>query len=62
MDWSLSEFKQLSQYHAQYVFGKSIKRPPGVNVLPLIWTYLLKTDGKKRLGVFVTKVRHLEDM
>ena len=30
------------------MFGKPIKQPPGENVLPLIWTYLLKTDGTKK--------------
>ena len=48
MDWSLSEFKQLNQYHAQDMFGDPIQRPPGCNVLPLIWTYLIKNDGTKK--------------
>ena len=42
MDWALSEFKQLNQYHAQNMFGDPIQRPLHANVLPLIWTYLIK--------------------
>ena len=48
MDWALSEYKQLNQYHAQSMFGDPIKRPPNANVLPLIWTYLLKSEGTKK--------------
>ena len=45
-DWETSEFLQLDQYERQNMFG-----PPGpipsmsVNVLPMIWVYLVKTDG-----------------
>jgi len=48
MDWQLSEYKQLNQYHAQGVFGDPIKRPPKCNLLPLILTYLIKTDETKK--------------
>ena len=48
MDWQLSEYKQLNQYHAQGMFGAPMQRPPRSNVLPLIWTYLIKTDGTKK--------------
>ena len=48
MDWALSEFKQLNQYHAQGMFGAPTSRPPQCNVLPLIWTYLIKSDGTKK--------------
>ena len=48
MDWALSEFKQLNQYHAQGMFGDPVRRPPASNVLPLIWTYLIKPDGTKK--------------
>lgn len=30
------------------MFGKPMRRPPNSNVLPLIWTYLIKTDGTKK--------------
>ena len=48
MEWSVSEFKQLNQYHAQDMFGAVIKRPPQFNVLPLIWTYPVKSEGTKK--------------
>ena len=28
MDWSVSEFKQLNQYHAQEIFGDPVRHPP----------------------------------
>ena len=48
MDWSVSEYKQLNQYHAQDMFGDPVRRPPNCNVLSLIWTYLIKSDGTKK--------------
>ena len=48
MDWNMSEFKQLNQYHAQGMFGDPVQRPPKCNILPLIWTYLVKSDGTKK--------------
>ena len=48
MDWALSEFKQLNQYHAQGMFGDPTRCLPQCNVLPLIWTYLIKSDGTKK--------------
>ena len=48
MDWQQSEFKQLNSYHIQDMFGAPIRRPPKANVLPLLWTYIIKTDGTKK--------------
>ena len=48
MDWATSEFKQLNQYHAQQMFGDPIRKPLQCNILPLIWTYLIKSDGTKK--------------
>ena len=48
MDWQLSEFKQLNQYKAQDMFGDPVPRPPQFNVLPLIWTYIVKSDSTKK--------------
>ena len=52
--WEQSEWKQLSSYQKQHMFGDHILRPPPKNhkdgnlkhptVLPFVWTYLLK-DG-----------------
>ena len=47
-DWKNSEFKQLDQYYAQNTLGKPTKLPPGANLLPLLWTYLIKDDGTKK--------------
>ena len=30
------------------MFGDPVQRPPRYNILPLIWTYLIKTDGTKK--------------
>jgi len=48
MDWSVSEYKQLNQYHAQSMFGNPVKPPRSCNILPLIWTYLIKSNGSKK--------------
>ena len=47
-DWQQSEFKQLDQYHAQDTFGEPTTLPRGANVLNLLWTYLIKDDGRKK--------------
>ena len=47
-DWNKSEFKQLDQYQSQSTFGKHQPLPTGANVLPLIWTYLIKDCGTKK--------------
>ena len=47
-DWRLSEFKQLGQYYKQDMFGPPQSLPKGANLLPLIWTYLIKSDGTKK--------------
>ena len=39
---------KLNQYHAQEMFGDPVRRPTQCNVLPLIWTYLVKNDGTKK--------------
>jgi len=44
----MSDFKQINQYHAQEIFGEPIRQPRGCNVLPLIWTYIVKNYGTKK--------------
>ena len=44
--WRDSEHKQLQQYEDQETFGKPCPLPPGANCLPLLWTYLMKEDGR----------------
>ena len=60
MDWSVSEFKQLNQYHAQDMFGKPIRQPRDCNVLPLIWTYLVKNDGTKKARCVCNDISNLQ--
>lgn len=45
-EWQKSEHKQLDQYENQKMFGKPCPLPPGANVLDLLWTYLIKDDGR----------------
>lgn len=47
-DWQKSEFKQLDQYESQKTFGSPCQLPPGANLLPLLWTYLIKDCGTKK--------------
>ena len=47
-EWRSSEHKQLDQYQDQGMFGKPCKLPPDANVLDLLWTYVIKTDGTKK--------------
>ena len=48
VDWRKSEHKQLDQYESQGTFSKPTKLPEGSNLLPLLWTYLIKDDGRKK--------------
>ena len=47
-EWQQSEFLQLDQYEKQNTFGTPTPRPSGSNCLPLLWTYLIKDDGRKK--------------
>jgi len=47
-DWRRSEEKQLEQYQQQGMFGKPEPRPSKANILNLLWTYLVKSDGTKK--------------
>ena len=46
--WNHSEFTQLDNYEVQNTFGPPIPRPPNANILNLLWTYLVKSDGTKK--------------
>ena len=51
VDWNLwqqSEFKQLDQYRSQGTLGDPTTLPKGANLLPLLWTYLIKDDGTRK--------------
>ena len=60
-DWEASEFLQLDQYKRQKMFGE-----PGpissnsVNILPMIWVYLVKTDGRKKARCVANGAAHLK--
>ena len=47
-DWQKFEHKQLDQYAAQKTFGTPCHPPPKSNILPLLWTYIIKDDGTKK--------------
>ncbi len=47
-DWRLSEHKQLQQYDDQKTFGPPQPYPKGANLLNLLWTYMIKDDGRKK--------------
>ncbi len=47
-DWAASERKQLDQYEAQGTLGTPCELPKGANLLPLLWTYMIKDDGTKK--------------
>ena len=48
IDWENSEYKQWDQYKAQGTLGLPQKLPKGANLLNMIWTYLIKTNGTKK--------------
>ena len=47
-DWQQSEWKQLDQYKDQDMFGDPEPMPRGVNLLNLLWCYLIKDCGRKK--------------
>jgi deoxyuridine 5'-triphosphate nucleotidohydrolase len=47
-DWKMSEHKQLNQYESQKTFGAPCELPENANLLPLLWTYLIKDCGTKK--------------
>ena len=47
-DWLKSEALQLALYDQQIMFEPPVPRPPGANVLNLLWTYLIKPCGRKK--------------
>ena len=47
-EWQASEWKQLDAYRDQDMFDSPEPRPRGVNLLNLLWCYLVKDDGRKK--------------
>jgi len=60
-DWRKSEVKKLKQYQQQEMFGEPEARPLKANILSLLWTYLIKSDGTKRQDAAVTVIRTEKD-
>ena len=46
--WREAEALQLRLYEKQKMFGKPVPRPKNSNILSLLWTYLIKTNGTKK--------------
>jgi len=53
-DWRKSEAKQFHQYQQQGMFGEPQHRPVKANILSLLWTYVIKADGTKKVGAAAT--------
>lgn len=47
-EWNKPEMTQLDNYATQDMFENPIPRPAKANVLSLLWTYLVKSDGTKK--------------
>ena len=47
-EWQASEWKQLDAYRDQDMFDQPEPRPRGVNLLNMLWCYLVKDDGRKK--------------
>jgi hypothetical protein len=58
-DWKELEWKQLNQYEAQSTFGKPCQLPKGANLLPLLWTYLIKDCGTKKAWCVCNGSKHM---
>ena len=63
-DWKASEWLQLDQYHKQGMFSDPGPLPDNdnedVNVLPMIWTYLIKSCGRKKARCVANGAPHLQ--
>ena len=49
-EWENAEKQQMDLYETQGMFSRPTKLPNehGINVLAMIWVYLIKTCGRKR--------------
>ena len=62
-EWEQSEFLQLEQYLRQNMFGEPGPLPSDTNnysVLPMIWVYIIKTDGRKKARCVANGAPHLK--
>ena len=61
--WEASEFLQLDQYERQRMFsppGPYPKDVPNPNILPMIWVYLIKVDGRYKARCVANGAPHLK--
>ena len=62
-DWEASEKLQLDQYERQKMFGTPGPLPDtgeDYSVLPMIWVYLIKVDGRKKARCVANGASHLK--
>ena len=63
-DWESSEFLQLDQYQKQDMFSDPGPLPSNteeeINILPMIWTYLIKVCGRKKARCVANGAPHLQ--
>ena len=62
-DWEESEKLQLDQYERQNMFGKPGPIPSTIteySILPMIWVYLVKVDGRKKARCVANGAPHLK--
>ena len=61
--WEQSEFLQLDQYDRQHMFGPPGPIPSDVehpNILPMIWVYIIKVDGRYKARCVANGAPHLK--
>ena len=61
--WEQSEFLQLNQYERQNMFSKPGPIPSDVcdpNILPMIWVYIIKVDGRYKARCVANGAPHLK--
>lgn len=56
-EWNKSKMTQLDNYATQDMFEDPIPRPANVNVLRLLWTYLVKSDGTRNASCVMAQPR-----
>ena len=62
-DWEASEWLQLDQYQRQNMFSSPGPLPTNLeeySILPMIWVYLVKTDGRKKARCVANGAPHLK--
>ena len=58
-EWQKSEWKQLDAYRDQDMFEPPEPRPRGVNLLNMLWCYLVKDDGRRKARCVCNGSKHM---